>query len=227
MKKIVVCFVIAILILIVGVFADTKDVREEIKDFIEEKGIVVEDRDIMQVNFSDLSDEVKVNIEKIGNTSIVIFKVNSSKPFFVVTSSSESFQAEPLVNVCDTKLLLYFGINEVNGESDFLNMASGVQSSLKKGYVMIRDGSITGISTNLEITEFSYNEKVEIIIYKNGEKVGFRNFLKVDSSGVKIDYDTQSKGIVNFKAGDVISVYLNLGKEISLTDVTTTIEVTN
>ena len=124
MKKIVVCFVIAILILIVGVFADTKDVREEIKDFIEEKGIVVEDRDIMQVNFSDLSDEVKVNIEKIGNTSIVIFKVNSSKPFFVVTSSSESFQAEPLVNVCDTKLLLYFGINEVNGESDFLNMAS-------------------------------------------------------------------------------------------------------
>ena len=92
---------------------------------------------------------------------------------------------------------------------------------------MSRDGSITGISTNLEITEFSYNEKVEIIIYKNGEKVGFRNFLKVDSSGVKIDYDTQSKGIVNFKAGDVISVYLNLGKEISLTDVTTTIEVTN
>ncbi len=81
MKKIAVCFVITILILTVGVFADTKDTIEEIKDFIVEKGIIVEDKDIVQVNFSDLPDEV--NIEKIENTSIVIFEVNySSKPLF-------------------------------------------------------------------------------------------------------------------------------------------------
>jgi len=36
-----------------------------------------------------------------------------------------------------------------------------------------------------------------------------------------------TKGIVKFKAGDVISVYLNSGKEISLADVTTSIEITN
>ncbi len=51
MKKIAVCFVITILILTVGVFADTKDTIEEIKDFIVEKGIIVEDKDIVQVNF--------------------------------------------------------------------------------------------------------------------------------------------------------------------------------
>jgi len=177
MKKIAVCFVITILILTVGVFADTKDTIEEIKDFIVEKGIIVEDKDIVQVNFSDLPDEV--NIEKIENTSIVIFEVNySSKPLFVVTSSSERFQPEAPAATCDTKLLLQFGMSKGNGKSDFLNMAGGVQSSSEKGYVMIRDGSITGISTNLEITKSAKDEEVEIIIYKNGEEVGFRNVFE-------------------------------------------------
>jgi len=226
MKKIVVCFVIMILIFTIGVFAETKDVRKEIKDFIKEKGIIVEDKDIVQINFSDLPDEV--DIEKVENTSIVIFEVNySAKPLFVVTSSSEEFQGKAPAPVCDTRLLLHFGVSKkINGAS-FLNMAGGIQGSTEKGYTMIRDGSITGISTNLEITKSAEYSEVEIIIYKNGEEIGFRNVLNADSSGVKIDYDTQSKGIVNFKAGDVISAYLNLRNEISLTDVTTTIEVTN
>ena len=74
MKKLVVCFVIIIIILTVGVFADTKDTIQEIKDFVEEKGIIVEDKDIFQINFSDLPDEV--DIEKVENTSVVIFKIN-------------------------------------------------------------------------------------------------------------------------------------------------------
>lgn len=226
MKKIVVCFVIMIMVLTVCVFADTKDTIQEIKNFVEEKGIIVEDKDIVQINFSDLPDEV--DIKKVENTSIVIFKVNySDKPFFVVTSLSEEFQGEAPTPVCDTRLLLHFGISEKINGAGFLNMASGIQGSTEKGYVMIRDGSITGISTNLEITKSAEYSEVEIIIYKNGEEVGFRNVLGADSSGVKVDYDTQSKGIVNFKAGDIISVYLNSENGISLTDVTTTIEVTN
>ena len=226
MKKIVVCFVIMILILTVGVFADTKDTIQEIKDFVEEKGIIVEDKDIFQINFSDLPDEV--DIEKVENTSVVIFKINySDKPFFVVTSSSEEFKGEAPTPVCDTRLLLHFGISEKINGAGFLNMVNGIQGSTEKGYVMIRDGSITGISTNLEITKSAEYREVEIIIYKNGEEVGFRNVLGADSSGVKVDYDTQSKGIVNFKAGDIISVYLNSENQISLIDVTTTIEVTN
>ncbi len=225
MKKIVVCFVIIIIILTVGVFADTKDTIQEIKDFVEEKGIIVEDKDIVQINFSDLPDEI--DIEKVENTSIVIFKINySDKPLFVVTSSSEEFQDVAPTPVCDTRLLLHFGSEKINS-AGFLNMASGIQGSTEKGYVMIRDGSITGISTNLEITKSVGYSEVEIVIYKNGEEVGFRNVLGADSFGIKVDYDTQSKGIVNFKAGDVISVYLDSGKGISFTDVTTTIEVTN
>ena len=224
MNKTIVCFVIIVMLLTVGVLGDTKNVKEEIKDFVEGKGIIVEDKDIVEVNFSDLPDAV--DIEKIENTSVVIYKVNySDKSLFVVTSG-EKFQAEAPLPVCDTRLLLYFGISE-KMNAGFLNMASGTKGSMEKGYVMIRDGSVTGISTNLEIIKSAENEEVEIIIYKNGEEVGFRNVLSADSSGVKIDYDTQSKGIVKFKAGDVISVYLNSGNGVSLADVTTAIEITN
>ena len=105
-------------------------------------------------------------------------------------------------------------------------MANGIHSNTEKGYVMIREGSITGISTNMEITKPSDDEEVEIVIYKNGKEVGFRNILDASSSGTKIDYDAQSKGIVNFKAGDIISAYLNSKNNTSLADITTTIEIT-
>ena len=223
MNKIIACSLIAIMILTVGAFADT---REDIKDYIREKGVIIEDKDIVEINFSDLPYEV--DIETIQNTSIQIYEVNySAKPLFVITSSDSSFQAEEPSPVCETKLLLHFGSSEGKSKSDFLNMASEVQSSLEKGYVMIRSGSITGISTNLEVVRDKEGEEVEIIIYKNGKEIGFRNVLSADSSGIKVDYDTQSKGIVNFKEGDIISVYLNLGDGVSVTDVTTMIEITN
>jgi len=224
MNKVVVSFLIVSIILVVGVFADSENVEQEIRNFIEEnRGIMVSN--ITEVNFSDLPDEV--DIEKVENTSIVIYEVDYGElPLFVVTSSGIE-KSVVSVPVCDAKLLLHFGFDEEMAESSFLNMASGVQGSLEKGYVMLRDGSVTGISTNLEIVDSVAEGGVEVVIYKNGAEVGFRNYLSADFSGVKIDYDVQSKGIVNFKAGDVISVYLSSGDSIVLTDVTTIIEVTS
>ncbi len=226
MNKVVISFVMVLLILTASVFAGPKDIREDIKDHIKkEKGVSLEDKDIAEVNFTDLPEAV--DIEKIRDTNIVIYEVNySDKPLFVITSSSELFQEE-VVPTYDTRLLLQFGSSGSTQKSDFLNMANGVQGSLEKGYVMLRDGSITGIATNLEIMNSAKGEQVEIIIYKNGEQVGFRNALNTDSVGVKVDYDIQSKGIVNFKAGDVISVYVDSDKGTSWSDVTTTIEITN
>lgn len=220
----VVSFLVVSMILIVGVFADSGGVEQEIRDFVEEsRGIVVEN--ITEVNFSDLPDEV--DIEKVENTSIVIYEVDYGEmPLFVITSSGMKKSVAP-ASVCDAKSLLHFGFDEEMAESDFLNMASGVQGSLDKGYVMLRDGSVTGISTNLEIVDSVAEGGVEIVIYKNGVEVGFRNYLSADSSGVEIDYDVQSKGIVNFKVGDVVSVYLSLGDGVALMDVTTVIEVTS
>ena len=228
MNKVIVSFVMIVMILTAGVFADSRDVKEDIKDFVKkDKGVTIVDEDIKEVNFTDLPDAV--DIEKIENTSIVIYEVNYSatKPLFVITSSGKMFESEPVAPTCDTRLLLQFGFGGTAKKSDFLNMANGVQGSLEKGYVMLRGGSITGISTNLEIIDSVKNEEVEIIIYKNGEEVGFRNILDASSSEVRVDYDVQSKGIVNFRAGDVISVYVNSGKGVAWNDVTTTIEITN
>ena len=221
MKKRIICFVAIVMILSVSVFANPVDVKEKIKDFVK-----VEDKDIIEVNFSDLPDEV--GIENIENTTIVIYEVNySSKPFFVITSTSKVFEKEDIAPICETRLLLNFGFSGESKKSSFLNMASGVESSLERGYVMMRDGSVIGISTSLEVANSAKGGEIEVVIYKNGEEVGFRNGLSADSSGVRMDYDVQSKGIVNFKAGDMISVYLKSEKGVSWRDAGVTIEITN
>ena len=225
MNKVVISFVMIVMVLTAGVFADSKNIKEDIKDHMKERGEEIEDKDIKEINLTDLPDAIK--IDKIKDTNIAIYEVNSSiKPLFVLTSSSELFREE-VVPVYETKLLLQFGLSGATKKSEFLNMATGVQGSLEKGYVMMRGGSITGIATNMEITSSVKSEEIEVIIYKNGEEVGFRNVLSADSSGVKIDYDVQSSGIVTFEAGDVISVYVDSKDGATWDDVTTTVEITN
>lgn len=221
MKKLLVCFVMVVLVFSVGVFANPKDVKKEIEDFVKERGIV---GNITEIDFGDLPDEV--DIEKVENTSIVIFQVdyNESKPLFVITSSD--FREEESVVVCDMRSLLSFGFGSEMG-SGFLNIANGVQGGLEKGYVMMRSGSVTGISTNLEVLNSEEGGRVEIVIYKNGEEVGFRNVLSADVSSVVIDYDVLSKGVVGFEAGDVISVYVNVDNGVFVGDVVTMVEVSD
>ena len=88
----------------------------------------------------------------------------------------------------------------------------------------MRGGSITGISTNLEVEEGE--GKIEILIYKNEEQISFKNSFDVFSTGLKNDYDIQSNGVVKFKAGDTISVYVKNSEEITYSDVITLIELT-
>jgi len=121
------------------------------------------------------------------------------------------------------KMLLNFGSKGEVSESSFLNSATGVEGSLEKGYVMMRDGSITGLSTSLEV--FSGEGSVETIIYINGEPAGFRNTIVGDSVGVKKDYDTQSLGVVKFEKGDVISAYVKTEGNIVVKDVINLVEI--
>jgi len=219
-----VVFFVVLMVFSVGVFAESGEVREEILDFVEGRGIVVGEENVTEVSFEDLPEEV--DIEVVDNTSIVIYQVDYDvKPLFVIASGE--LQGAVSEVVLEARSLLHFGFAEEMPGSGFLNMASGVEGSLEKGYVMMRSGSVTGISTNLDVVSGVGGEGVEIVIYRNGEEVGFRNVLSAESSGVKIDYDVLSKGIVGFEAGDVISVYLSSGDGVSLTDVTTTIEVTS
>ena len=122
--------------------------------------------------------------------------------------------------------MLNFGFSGESNSSGFLETATGVGSSLEKGYVMVRGGSITGISTNLEIIYTNSSGQVDIIIYKNGKPVGFGNTISASSIGVKNDYDIQSENTITFSAGDVISMYIHVDKGIVWRDDTTMLEIT-
>ena len=184
---------------------------------------------ITKVDFNDLPKEV--NIKNVGDTNLAIYKVNYDKlseqkeqKVFVITYSVDKLKAQgDLIIAHDKRQFLNFGFAGEMNNSGFLETATGVRGSSEKGYVMMRHGSITGLSTNLEVVE--RGKQIEIIIYKNGELIGFENTLNADV-GVKKDYDVQSNGVVTFEPGDIISVYVNAPKGIVWKDVITMIEIT-
>ena len=131
-----------------------------------------------------------------------------------------------LIIAHDKRQFLHFGSSGEMSESTFLNTATGVEGSLEKGYVMMRDGSITGISTSLDIAEASSNGEVNVIIYKNGEAIRFGNTIDASSVDSKKDYDIQSSEVVTFEAGDLISAYVGGQGNIAWKDVITMVEIT-
>ncbi len=252
MKKIFIGFGICALLLIVSVFAtatqevskDVSEVVEEVstggiaeevqgyvEEFVEKRGIEAQDiTNITKVNFDDLPKEV--NIENINDANLAIYEIEyneeeKEEQIFVITYSVEELRAQgDLIIAHDKRQFLNFGFDGDMVESGFLETATGVEGSLEKGYVMMRKGSITGVSTNLEVVNGGDSGKIEIIIYKNGESIRFGNTLDAVSSGVKKDYDVQSRDTVTFEPGDIISVYVKAQENVVWKDVITMIEIT-
>jgi hypothetical protein len=212
-----------------GVFAESiglsEDVEGIVNDVIDKKGINQGDiQSVEEVSFEDLPDQIELG--QVDTTNIAIYKVDygTDKPLFVLTASDESLEAyKGTTTVISKVMFLNFGYNGMMEEPGFLNTATGVEGSLEKGYVMMRKGSITGLSTNIDV--LGGEGEVEVVIYINGEVAGFRNTIIGDSTGVKKDYDTQSLGVVNFEKGDVISVYVNTESNIVFKDVINLVEI--
>ena len=245
-----------IVLLVVGVFVAASDseivdsitenseVAQEVKgyveDFVEKRGIKKEDiNTVREVDFDSLPKEV--NIENVGDTNLAIYEIDydessgEEKKVFVVTYSVEELKAQgDLIIAHDKRQFLNFGFSGEMAKSGFLETATGVEGSLEKGYVMMREGSITGMSTSLEVSAEAPKEgvpssegkgEIDIIIYKNGEQVGFGNTLNADL-GMRKDYDVQSNGVVTFEPGDAISVYVDAGDGLIWRDVITMMEIT-
>ena len=211
-----------------GVLAENLVVSENVEEFVKEvmkdKGINKENiKSVEKVDFADLPDEVK--LENIDDTNLAMYEVDygEERSVFVITVSDTTFK-KALKEIAN-KMILNFGHEGEIGGSVFLDTATGVQTSEDKGYVMMRYGSITGLSTNLEVLEATDVGEVEIIIYKNSEPVGFRNGVLVNSTGIMKDYDTISKDTITFEPGDVISVYTEVGENIIIKDVITIMEI--
>jgi len=233
MKKLFVGIALIMILSIAGVFAETlglsEDTKKIVEDIAEKKGIQEEEiESIEEVDFNKLPEQI--DIENIDETYLSVYKVNygEDKPIFVLTVSDEVKEKKKEPEVIS--MLLNFGYSGIMSGSGFLKTATEVETSLEKGYVMVRDGSITAISTNLEVFEEA-SGNLEIVVYVNGERVGFGNLVGTGSSGVKRDYAVQSVGVVNFEAGDVISASLIASNDSSAGnsswgDVTTLVEIT-
>ncbi|MFH1710955.1 MAG: hypothetical protein ABH840_01460 [Nanoarchaeota archaeon] len=237
MKKILI-FSVLVILLIVGVFAASSvagsDVGEEVSDFVDgfvsKRGIAPENiNEIKQVDFNALPKEI--NIENVEDTNLAIYQVdysenNQDKKVFVIAYSVEELKAQGDLIVASSKRnFLDFGHSGVMGNSGFLETSAGVETSVAKGYIMPRDGSITAISTNLEVIQ-SNQGQIEIIVLKNGQPISFGNTLSTESLGVKKDYDVQARDIVDFAAGDVLSVFAQKTGSVSWQDVITIVEIT-
>ena len=232
-KLLTITFLIGIF-LVAGVLAETtnttniiqKDVSDKVANFVKDvmknEGIAKEKiKEVKQIDLNNLPQEV--NIDNIDNTNLAMYQldIGEEKPLYVITVSDETFQK--IEKEAKNKMFLDFGLNRDTKGPVFLETSTGVQTSKEKGYVMMRDGSITGLSTNLEAIEGE--GEIEIIIYKNQKEVGFRNLILIEDLGVKKDYDIQSENTVTFEAGDTISVYLNANGDLTITDITTLIEL--
>src|SRR3989339_387556 len=148
-KKIVIVAVISVILLLVA-------------------GIVaVSSQSTDSINSSDDSLDIKNAVEKqlnnVDDSNLAIYEVdynetgsgevNDTKQVFVVTYSAEKLETtQDLIAHPDKRQFLQFGLTDETSGS-FLNTAAGVPGSLNQGYVMMRQGSITGISTNLEVSE--------------------------------------------------------------------------
>ena len=232
MNKIFWGFLVVIVLLTVSsVFAESSDLSLEgenfVKDVLIDNGVGDEDITLVQqVEFDDFPQ--RVNVKNIDKTNLALYELksaNNEKSFFAITFAEEYIPPQVSVPVSYSRSLLNFGFGGEMKESGYLETINGVGGGLDSGYVMMREGSITGISTNLEIVNGS-NEQIEIIIYKNGELIGFRNTLNANLVGIKNDHDLQSVDTVTFIQGDVISVYAKTQGNIIWRDVITIVEIT-
>jgi len=203
----------------------SSDEEKYIKDFVNKSGI--NDQEITSVEKIDqnkLPDDVdikKIDENKVGIYQINYSKNNVDKKVFVITYASNEFNKVQTGKNIQT---LYFGYSGISSESSYLESSGGVKLNENIGYVMMRFGSITGISTSLEVPEGE--GKLYIRVYKNGKDTGFGNLISSYDSK-KIDFDTQSEEVLSYIPGDIISVYVEINGNIKWGNSVTSVEITS
>ena len=215
----------------------TDTTRKFVEDFVKKKKINPEDiNEVNDVPLDELPDDVTITNVEDSNIGIIQVDYNethgsetNSEQLFVITYSTKDLESKgDLIFDREKRQFLHFGLAGESSDSSFLQSAAGVQTGADAGDVMMRMGSITGLSTNLQVVSPD-GGRVEIVIFRNGEPVSFTNTLYTDETGSKVDYDVQSQGVIAFSPGDVISVYVNAddtGSSSIWKDVITMLEIT-
>lgn len=210
----------------------TQKTSDYVVDFVQKRGISPSEvSKVREVDFDSLPKDV--NIQGVGDHNLAIYEISyddkekgTQENVYVVSYSTEKIRKQgDLIVAQDKRNFLNFGFSGEMPGSGFLKTASDVETSLEKGYVMMRKGSITAVSTNLDVASGTQGD-IEVVVYVNGKEISFGNLLSTESPGVKKDYDVMSKGAVTFQPGDVISVELKGTSGAAWGDVNTLVEIT-
>ena len=231
-KKLAIYFVIVAIVFVTsGVVAEqvglSDSAQKVVEDILSNKGIDPDTvESVEEVTFDNLPEQI--DVKNIDYTNLAVYEIKplEGNSFYVVTASDKNIKKQQQEATGVARYVMDFGYNGVMAGEGFLRTAVGVETSPQKGYVMMRKGSITGLSTNLESMEGS--GAIYVTLYKNGEEIGFRNSFIVeqgDSGKIMKDYDVQSMGIVTYEQGDVISMYVETEGSILWKDVITRVEL--
>jgi hypothetical protein len=229
MKKPIALFFIAVILFSLTVFAQDASLDNKADSFVKtiavQKGINEEDiSDITELELGSLPEEI--TLQNIDETNLALYSINvsgESEPVYIITASSEFYKET--AKAFSNSMLLSFGLSGEISDDSFLKTSAGVETSEEKGYVMTRDGTISGLSTNLEIVSGESIEPIDVIIYINSEAVGFRNTFIAEEIGIYADYDAISSGTISFEKGDVISLKVKVPEGIIIEDVISLIDI--
>ncbi len=105
------------------------------------------------------------------------------------------------------------GHNLTFNDDSYLRGFDGADMSATLGWVMMRKGSITGISYSHTLDSRSNTDSITFEIHVNGTPAGLtlktKDYLGGDVGNDFSDQRVQSRNIDTFAAGDVISVFAN------------------
>jgi hypothetical protein len=109
--------------------------------------------------------------------------------------------------------------NAGRSASRYLDLNNGAIMTADRGYTMMHDGSLIGISGCGEVASYSGGAELHIEARINGVEIGSADLTsdsgspggkdRLDGTGHKAWFITGDRGLITFNAGDVLTLYMN------------------
>tara|TARA_R100000008_G_C3525171_1_gene136190 strand:- start:47 stop:703 length:657 start_codon:yes stop_codon:yes gene_type:complete len=109
----------------------------------------------------------------------------------------------------------YFGGGNASAmtSTGYLKSFNGLTMSSTIGYRMLRDGSVTGVSANYNITDAGTDGIIRVRVFKGGTSVFHATNANISGTGMNSISATQARYVDVFSAGDIMSLNMELAVE--------------
>ena len=109
----------------------------------------------------------------------------------------------------------YFGGGNASAmtSTGYLKSFNGLTMSSTIGYRMLRDGSVTGVSANYNITDAGTDGIIRIRVFKDGSSVFHASNTSISGTGMNSISATQARYVDVFSAGNIMSLNVEIAVE--------------